>query len=302
MIPQLACRGSGLCGGQNLVFLVGACRLLRTGCARPFCWAGRSAAANLHPLCTPRASFFGDQRFLGCIRGGNSPWTEFVRGHGGCLLTKRGRKQHRHRPKRTKISNERQYSMQTQGVPNSPFQGLRGFPTYPTYPSLPMGHSADSNEATMAMALKTHRVGTNVIEAERFTEWFCGYCSHKTQKQMLPHRASVDSARKGGCGKIRVAVVVGASLQSGTSNWVLAWLVPSIFPVSGVRRRMFQSPPPPFPPEHIVGLVGLDRARAWMILLAPCDQHLHPQRNHDNSRQVPGGAIVAPVQLMYNRC
>ena len=27
-IPKLGCKSSGLCGGQNLVFLVGACRLL----------------------------------------------------------------------------------------------------------------------------------------------------------------------------------------------------------------------------------------------------------------------------------
>ena len=39
------------------------------------------------------------------IGGCNSTWREFVCGHGGCLLTKGGSKQHRHRPKRTKISN-----------------------------------------------------------------------------------------------------------------------------------------------------------------------------------------------------
>ena len=27
-IPKLGCKNSGLCGGQNLVFLVGTCRLL----------------------------------------------------------------------------------------------------------------------------------------------------------------------------------------------------------------------------------------------------------------------------------
>ena len=93
---------SGLCGGQKLV--VGACRLLRTSCTWPFCWAGRCTPANLQPLCSHRACSCANQRFLGCIWGGNSPWSEFVYGHGGSLSTKRGSKRHRHRPKWTKIS------------------------------------------------------------------------------------------------------------------------------------------------------------------------------------------------------
>ena len=43
---------------------------------------------------------------------------------GSCLLTKRGSKQHRHRPKRTKISNISLVQHANLGVPNSPFQGL----------------------------------------------------------------------------------------------------------------------------------------------------------------------------------
>ena len=62
------------------------------------------------------------QRLLWCIGGSNSPWSEFVCGHGSCLLTKRGSKKHRHRPNRTKISNLS--SVQTQGVPISPLQWL----------------------------------------------------------------------------------------------------------------------------------------------------------------------------------
>ena len=58
-----------------------------------------------HPLCSPRATPFAHQRILWCIGGSNSTRCEFVCRHGGCLLTKRGRKQHRHRPKRTKTSN-----------------------------------------------------------------------------------------------------------------------------------------------------------------------------------------------------
>ena len=87
---------------QNLVFLVGACRLPRTGCTRPFCRGLRTS--NLHPGCTVRACPFPNQRLLWSIWC-NSTWREFVCRHGGCLLTKGGSKQHKHHPKRTKISN-----------------------------------------------------------------------------------------------------------------------------------------------------------------------------------------------------
>ena len=72
------------------------------GTHRPAC---KWVPSHLHPLCTPRASPFTHQRFLWCIRGSNSSWSEFVCGHGGCLVTKRGSTQHRHHPKRTSISN-----------------------------------------------------------------------------------------------------------------------------------------------------------------------------------------------------
>ena len=62
-------------------------------------------ATNLHPGSTPRACSFANQRLLRCIWGCNSAWREFVSGHGGCVLTKTASKQHRHCPKKDKISN-----------------------------------------------------------------------------------------------------------------------------------------------------------------------------------------------------
>ena len=56
------------------------------------------------PTVPPRASPLAHQRLLWCIRGSNSPWSEFRCGHGSCVLTKRGSKQHMNRPKWTKIS------------------------------------------------------------------------------------------------------------------------------------------------------------------------------------------------------
>ena len=108
MIPKLACKRSGLCIGQNLVFLVGACRLLRPGCLRPFCFARGPLMRNTHPICTTRARSFPNQWLFWCIwdaTASGSKWREFVSRHGGCLLTKTGSKQHRQHPKRTKISN-----------------------------------------------------------------------------------------------------------------------------------------------------------------------------------------------------
>ena len=70
-IPKLGCKGSGLCSGQNLVFLVGAGRLLRTTCTRLFGLPGR-LPGHLYPICTPRACPFSHQRFLWCIGGSNS--------------------------------------------------------------------------------------------------------------------------------------------------------------------------------------------------------------------------------------
>ena len=53
---------------------------------------------------------------------------------GWVLGGQRGSKQHRHRPKRTKISTYRQYSMQTWVFQIALFKGL--FRIYPTYPYL----------------------------------------------------------------------------------------------------------------------------------------------------------------------
>ena len=102
--PRLGCKSSGLSSGQNLVFLMGTCRLLRTGGVRLFGLPGR-LPGHLHPVCTPRARSFAHQRFLWCIGGSNSTSREFVFRHCSCLLTKGGSKHHRHRPKGTTITN-----------------------------------------------------------------------------------------------------------------------------------------------------------------------------------------------------
>ena len=94
---KLGSKSGGLSSGQNLVLFVTACRLLGLGSTRLFCLTARLSANHLHPLCTPRASSCAHQRLLWCIKGSNSTWREFVCRHGGW--------QHRHRPKRTKISN-----------------------------------------------------------------------------------------------------------------------------------------------------------------------------------------------------
>ena len=72
---------------------------------RPLRWLCLCTCTHLHPPYTPGARSFAHQRLLWCIRGGNNAWCKFVCRHGGCLLTKRGSKGNRHRPKRTKISN-----------------------------------------------------------------------------------------------------------------------------------------------------------------------------------------------------
>ena len=80
------------------------------GCCEPpvrgfFAVLGVLMRLTLHPGSSPRACSFASQRLLPCIWGCNSMWREFVPGHGGCLLTKTASKQHRHCPKKTKISN-----------------------------------------------------------------------------------------------------------------------------------------------------------------------------------------------------
>ena len=135
-LPKPGSKGGGLSGRQNVVLLVGACRLLRTGWMGLFCLTTRPLPSHLDPLCTPRASPFARQRLLWCIRGSNSPWSEFVCRHGSCLLTKRGSKEHGHRPKWTKILNMSSVQHADLGcIPHIP---------------LPPEHSVGTNEATMA--------------------------------------------------------------------------------------------------------------------------------------------------------
>ena len=118
------------------------------GCCEPVVRGLFAGLADVRRLtCTPRACSFANQRFLGCIWGGNSPWSELICGHGGCLLTKEAASNTCTVQNGRKSQRYCQYSMQTQGAPNSPFQGL------PEY-TLPTGHPADSNEATMAPTLE----------------------------------------------------------------------------------------------------------------------------------------------------
>ena len=82
----------------------------------PSCQARpNSPAPTLHP----QSALFSAP-FLWCI-GQSNTLREFVCGHDSCLLTKRGSKQHRHRPKWTKVSNISSVQHQTWVVPNSPF-------------------------------------------------------------------------------------------------------------------------------------------------------------------------------------
>ena len=98
---------------------------------------------HLHPLYTPRAHSFVHQRFLWCIGGSNSPWSEFICRHGSCLLTKRGSKEHRPRPKQTKISN--MSSCRPRVFQIALFMG---FPNIPHIPP-PTGHTLGTNDTTM---------------------------------------------------------------------------------------------------------------------------------------------------------
>ena len=102
-------------------------------------WPGR-LPGHLLPGFTPRACPFANQRLLWCIWGSNSPWSEFVCRHGSCLLTKRGSRQHRHRPKRTKISNMSSVQHADLGFPNSPFQGLSEYTPHTPTSGTPTGH------------------------------------------------------------------------------------------------------------------------------------------------------------------
>ena len=167
-IPKLGCKGSGLCSGQNLVFLVGAGKLRCPACTGFLGLLGRTPS-HTHPLCTPRTHPFAHQRFLGCIGRSNSTLREFVCGHGTCLLTNRGRKQHRHRPKWTKISNMSSVEHANLGVPNSPFQWLSEYTPHTPPPSF-----WDTQQAQMRQQrrqpLKMLRVGMKLRVPERERE------------------------------------------------------------------------------------------------------------------------------------
>ena len=60
-IPKLGCKGSGLCSGQNLVFLVGAGRLRCPACTGFLGLLGRTPShTHTHPqnapFCAPKVS------------------------------------------------------------------------------------------------------------------------------------------------------------------------------------------------------------------------------------------------------
>ena len=64
-IPKLTCKRSGLYGSQKLVFLVGACTLLRTSCAGLFCLAARLMPSHVHPSCTLERALLCTKGFCG---------------------------------------------------------------------------------------------------------------------------------------------------------------------------------------------------------------------------------------------
>ena len=107
---------------------------------------GNEAPRHLHPLCTPGQCSFAHQRLVWCARGGTSTMCELLCRRGSCLLTERGSRQHRHRPKRTKFSNMSSAQKANPGCSQKPCS--RAFLIYPT--PLPTGHSLGTNEATRA--------------------------------------------------------------------------------------------------------------------------------------------------------
>ena len=115
------------------------------GAFLPGCQAGAESPA---PTVLPQSEPKG-------FCGASGEATEFVCGHSSCLLTKRGSKQHRHRPKRTKISNMSSVQHADPGVPNSLFQGLSECPP----PPQPDTQWAEIRQQ-WHQPLKTHRVGT----------------------------------------------------------------------------------------------------------------------------------------------
>ena len=74
-IPKVGGKSSGLGRGQILVFLVDACRLLRTCCARLLGLRIRLLPTHPHVADNPRARSFAHQKILWCS---NSRWHEFV--------------------------------------------------------------------------------------------------------------------------------------------------------------------------------------------------------------------------------
>ena len=89
---------------------------------------------------------FARQRLLWCIRGSNSPWHEFVRRHGSCLLKKEA-------ASNTCTVRNKQNLKHVVSTACRPrvFQIalFKGFPNIPQIP-LPPEHSVGTNKATMA--------------------------------------------------------------------------------------------------------------------------------------------------------
>ena len=137
----------------------------------PFCKGRDSIGAHIPVLVTGNIflQFFPILQpawLLWCIGRSNSTLREFVCRHGTCLLTKRRSRQHSTVQNGQRSQTCRQYSMQTQGVPNSPFQGLfECTPHTPTYGTL-SEHKSGNNGTDRP--LKTLRVGMFPTVPERY--------------------------------------------------------------------------------------------------------------------------------------
>ena len=137
----------------------------------PFCKGRDSIGAHIPVLVTGNIflQFFPILQpawLLWCIGRSNSTLREFVCRHGTCLLTKRRSRQHSTVQNGQRSQTCRRYSMQTQGVPNSPFQGLfECTPHTPTYGTL-SEHKSGNNGTDRP--LKTLRVGMFPTVPERY--------------------------------------------------------------------------------------------------------------------------------------
>ena len=116
----------------------------------PKCWHFRTdnTPDNVCVYNWQTASTWGRQCPQSTDRNSYGLWANgvngFVRRHGSCLLTKGGSKQHRHRHIVSTACRPRVFQIAL----------FKGFPNIPHIPP-PLGHSADTNEATMAPTPKT---------------------------------------------------------------------------------------------------------------------------------------------------